>query len=155
MSSSSETPVIGWRERVALPDLNIERVTAKIDTGARTSCLHAFHIEPFDRDGAEWVKFGVHPYQRDNNHEVWCESPVIDNRIVRSSTGQETHRYFIATSVKILDHVWDIEVSLADRDSMGYRMLLGRTAVVDRFLVNPGRSYLISRRNKRTRKRKG
>jgi hypothetical protein len=148
-----ENAVIGWRERIALPELNIQQVTAKIDTGARTSCLHAFHIEPFEREGVQWVKFGVHPYQRDNNHEVWCESRVVDNRIVRSSTGQESRRYFIATSIEILHHVWDIEISLADRDSMGYRMLLGRTAVADRFMVNPGRSYLISRKKKQNRQR--
>jgi len=145
----SESAVIGWRERVSLPDLAIPRVTAKIDTGARTSCLHAFHIEEFKRGGGSWVRFGVHPYQRDNNHEVWCESPVVDTRTVRNSGGQETHRYFISTRVQILDQIWEIEIALADRDSMGYRMLLGRTAVQGHFLVDPARSYLISPRPKK------
>ena len=144
-----DEPIIGWRERVSLPDLGIQQVTAKIDTGARTSCLHAFHVEEFDRDGVPWVRFGVHPYQRDTNHEVWCESPVVDMRIVRNSGGQETHRYFISTRVHIEDHAWEIEISLADRDNMGYRMLLGRTAVQEHFLVNPARSYLISSKPKR------
>ena len=142
-----DLPRIGWRERVSLPGLDIARVTAKVDTGARTSSLHAFAVEVFTQAGGPWVRFGVHPSRRDSDNAVWCTAEVVDQRGVRNSGGQETVRYFIATHIQLDGQAWDIEISLAPRDNMGYRMLLGRTAVQGRFLVDPEKSYLLSHRS--------
>lgn len=147
-------PLIGWRERVAFPDLDILEVTAKIDTGARSSCLHAFHIEVLERQGETYVRFGVHPNRRDTAHEVWCELPLLDRRVVKSSSGDASVRYFVETTVRLGDTEWPIELSLADRETMGYRMLLGRTAVAGRFMIDVARSFLRSRRPKKRKKKK-
>ncbi len=137
---------IGWREWVALPELGIPHIKAKVDTGARTSALHTFSVEKFSRDGKDWVRFGVHPTQRNTSEEVWCESPLKDTRIVRDSGGHEEQRYVIDSALQLGDRTWTIEITLTDRDNMGFRMLLGRTAIRTKFLVNSNRSYLLSRR---------
>lgn len=142
--------LIGWRERIGLPSLDIPRVTAKIDTGARTSCLHAFAIEEFQQDGATWVRFGVHPYRRNTSHEVWCEAPVIDERTIRASSGHQMQRYVIETQIELAELTWTIEMSLASRDDMGYRMLLGRTALQGHCIIDPEQSY----RHSSTRRRR-
>ncbi len=144
--------LIGWRERIGLPGLDIPHVTAKIDTGARTSCLHTFAIEEFQQDGTTWVRFGVHPYRRNTNHEVWCEAPVIDERTVRASSGHEMERYVIKTQIELAELTWTIEMSLASRDDMEYRMLLGRTALQGHCIIDPEQSYRHnSTRRRRTR----
>ncbi len=135
-------PPIGWREWITLPQLQIDWVKAKIDSGARSSSLHAFAIEPFEKDAATWVRFCVHPIQRSDKVVVTAEAPVLDQRAVRSSSGHVSMRYVISTMVSWNQHVWPIELTLAWRDTLGFRMLLGREAVRRRFLINPSRSYL-------------
>lgn len=144
----TEGPMIGWREWIALPDLGVTGIKVKVDTGARSSALHAFDIQAFQRDGVEWVRFKIHPFQRSTSETIDAEAPVLEYRHVRSSGGHETHRPVIATFVQFLEHRWPIELTLVRRDAMGFRMLLGREAVRRRFLVDPGRSFLGGRPKK-------
>jgi hypothetical protein len=136
--------IVGWREWIALPELGIAAIKPKIDTGARSSSLHAFNIETFDRDGEAWVRFEVHPFQRNNDVVVRAEAQVIEFRHIRSSSGHQTLRPVIRTVVELCDRQWPVEITLAARDEMGFRMLLGREAVRKRFVVDPGQSYLVS-----------
>ena len=142
-------PHVGWREWLALPILGVQRIKAKIYTGARTSALHAFGIEIESRNGREWVRFAIHPLQRDDSYVVHVEHPVAGYRIVRSSNGVESRRPVIVTDIWLGRFRWSTELTLADRDAMGFRMLLGRSAVRDNFLVDPGRSFLRARKNSR------
>ncbi|MGR9092202.1 MAG: ATP-dependent zinc protease family protein, partial [Gammaproteobacteria bacterium] len=125
--------------------LGIAKIKAKVDTGARTSALHAFEIIEMSRDGVPWVRFGVHPEQHSTEREIWCEAPILDKRIVRDSGGHEQERPVIKTPIRLGDSTWAIEMTLTNRDNMGFRVLLGRTAIRDRYLVDPGRSYLTGR----------
>ena len=136
---------IGWREWVALPDLGVARIKAKIDTGARSSALHAFGVERFRRRGKIMVRFAIHPLQRSAKRVIMAESEMIDERTIRSSNGIDAMRPVILTHLELLGDRWLIEVTLASRDEMGFRMLLGRQAVRNRFLIDPGRSYLARR----------
>ena len=142
---------IGWREWVSLPDLRVAAIEAKIDTGARTSALHAYRIEPFRRAGALWLRFELHPMQWS---KVACEARAIDERTVRNSGGGIERRYVIKTLLKLGERSWPIELALANRDQMGFRMLLGRTALQGRALIEPGRSYLLGTRPPRPRRRR-
>ena len=141
-----EKMVIGWREWLALPDLGIQAIKAKVDTGARTSALHTFGLEPFEKDGSLKVKFTVHPLQRRKDIGVCCVADVVDRRRVTSSDGQSEKRYVIQTTVASGDIRWPIELTLTNRKSMRFRMLLGRAAITGRLLVDPAKSYLTGRK---------
>jgi hypothetical protein len=149
-------PAIGWREWVSLPSLNIASIKAKVDTGARSSSLHAFDVETFSRRGQQFVRFGVHPFQRDIDSSVAAEAEVFEFRRVKSSSGHSTLRPVILAEVEVLGRRWTIELTLANRDQMGFRMLLGRQAIREKFLVDAGRSYYGGRpeRTKRRKKRR-
>ncbi|MEM6469705.1 MAG: RimK/LysX family protein [Planctomycetota bacterium] len=137
-----ELPMIGWREWLVLPDLGIKFVKAKIDTGARSSSLHAFDVEFFVHESSPWVRFKVNPIQRNEKWVVEASSPVIDQREIRSSSGETQLRPVIKTPIVLLGTRFEIELTLADRNQMGFRMLLGREAFRRRFLIDPGASYL-------------
>ena len=134
--------LVGWREFVALPDLGIIRIKAKVDTGARTSALHAINIRYFVRAGKTWVKFDVHPLQRTTKQVVACEAPLIEERYIRDSGGKRTLRPVIETVVRLKGRKIKVELTLVSRGTMGFRMLIGRQALRGQFLVHPGRSYL-------------
>ena len=137
-----ELPRIGWREWAGLPELQLPRVKAKIDSGARSSSLHAASIELFERDDAAWVRFVVLPKQKSDRVQRTIEQPVLETRDVRSSNGSVDRRVVIETPITMHGQTWTIELTLADRGEMGFRMLLGRQAFRDRFLLDAGRSFL-------------
>lgn len=137
--------IIGWREWLALPELQVPAIKAKIDTGARTSALHAFFVEPFTKDGRQMVRFGVHPLQKRLDVEIFCEAPVKDFREVSDSGGHREMRYVIETTILIGDLPRQIEMTLTNRDNMKFRMLLGRTAM-EGLRVIPDQSYLTGRK---------
>lgn len=138
---SNQLPILGWREWVALPGLNLPPIKAKIDTGARTSALHAFFVEPYTQDNQEWVRFGIHPHQHDNDQVIECHAPIKDQRVVSDSGGNKQQRYVIETQLVIGTLLYTAEITLTNRDTMRFRMLLGRTAMNGRFIINPASSY--------------
>jgi hypothetical protein len=136
-----DLPVLGWREWVALPRWEVAHLKSKLDTGARTSSLHAFDLEWFERDGQRWVRFEIHPWQRSTSDAVVVEAAVVATRDIRSSSGAIDHRPVVCTSLRLGEITIDAEITLTRRDEMGFRMLIGREALRGRFLVDPGRSY--------------
>jgi hypothetical protein len=149
VSKKIDLRVIGWREWVALQELKIDQIKCKVDTGAKTSALHAFFVEPFKKSGCEYVRFGMHPVQKNSDTEVICTSKVHDQREVTDSGGHREKRYVILTTIKLGQHNWQAEVTLTDRETMLFRMLLGRDAIKNQFIVNPARSYLIGKKRKK------
>jgi len=135
--------LIGWREWLTLPELGIPHIKAKVDTGAKTSALHAFYLESFERDGRPWVRFGVHPLQASLGNVVNCEAPVKDVRRVTDSGGHAEMRPVIETALLVQGEMRVIELTLTDRESMMFRMLLGRSALKRRFVVDSGKSFLL------------
>jgi hypothetical protein len=150
--ATKKKKIVGWREWVRLPDLKVPKIKAKLDTGARTSALHAFRVTPFTKDGAAYVRFFVHPLQRKSKPEIRCVALVIDHRTVTDSGGRREERPVIRTVLKIGRSRYPIELTLTNRDEMGFRMLLGRQALRRRYLVDPGRSFVIRKRRKRRAK---
>jgi len=133
--------ILGWEEWVALPELGLPAIKAKVDTGARTSALHAFFVERVGSGRRPRVRFGVHPIPRRADVAIVCEAPVVDQRNVTSSNGERESRYVISTPIRIGDREWPIEITLTNRDAMSYRMLLGRQAIGEGILVDPAASF--------------
>ena len=143
---------LGWREWVSLPELGIPALKAKIDTGARTSALHAFEVLPLTENGVQRVQFKIHPLQKDSETVVVCTADVLDERTVTDSGGHREKRWVIKTLLSIGPHRWPIEMTLTARDNMLFRMLLGRTAFKGRAQVDPARSYLVGKKRPNPKK---
>lgn len=135
--------MIGWREWIELPDLCPTPIKVKVDTGARTSTLHAFRLKLREEDGITIARFEMHPHQRSTRDKVETTAEVFDIRNIRSSNGKTQRRPVIRTTARLGDVTWPIELTLTRRDEMGFRMLLGRAAVRKRFVVDPGASFLV------------
>ena len=150
-SNASEFLSVGWREWVSLPDLGLPAIKAKVDTGARTSAIHAFDIERFEHENGEpWVAFSVLPIQRESGIKRRCKAPLVDIRNVTDSGGHKEERFFISTRLVIGEQARTVEMTLAQRTDMLFRMLLGRTTLVPGIVVNPHLSYTLGRVNART-----
>ena len=155
INTNTLLPVIGWREWISLPDLGVTSIKVKVDTGARSSSLHAINQRLFERDGGKWVRFQINPLQDSTANKVNVEAKIIDFRSVRSSSGVSEMRPVIATRIQILDQLWFIELTLSNRDAMGFRMLLGRQAFRKKFFVDAGGSYYGGKpQNKKLNKKK-
>lgn len=145
----------GWREWVNLPDLGLPAIKAKVDTGARTSALHAFDLRPFVENGIQRIEFSIHPLQKNVDTVAICQADVLDKRMVSDSGGHKEERWVIMTTLVIGSHSWPIEMTLTGRDNMKFRMLLGRTALESRALVNASGSYLVGKKPVRSNKKTG
>ena len=140
--TSSSLPILGWREWVGLPELNIAQIKAKVDTGARSSALHAFAIDPYRKGGQRWVMFAIHPLQTQTDLIIECHIPIKDRRMVSDSGGHKQRRYVIETQIILGQSVITAEMTLTNRDSMLFRMLVGRTTMNSRFVIDPNASYI-------------
>jgi len=150
LSGSISKKIIGSEEWCSFPELGIPAIKARIDSGAKTSSIHAFNILPFRREGQTWVSFEIHPIQNNRRTVIRCERPVIDKRVIKSSSGLGETRYVISALLKFGDELWDIELTLANRDSMGFRMLLGREAMHNRLIVDPSEKCLFGEMDHQT-----
>jgi hypothetical protein len=142
MDQNEEHMVLGWREWIALPGLGLHAIKAKVDTGARTSALHAFNIEHYKKNDVEMVRFLIHPIQKNETFQIQCEAPLKDQRYVTDSGGHKEMRDVIETEIIIASHSYLIDLTLTDRDTMRFRMLLGRNAMKNCALVDPNKSYI-------------
>lgn len=141
MTLVTDQVVVGWREWVALPGTGVDWIKAKIDTGARTSAIHAFDQQEVERNGERWVRFSVHPWQASDEDPVAVECPLVEMRTVRSSSGHAEERPLVRLDLTLAGRTVEAEVTLSRRDEMGFRMLVGREALAQGFLVDPARSY--------------
>ena len=132
--------LLGWRERVALPQLGIGMLKAKLDSGARSSSLHVDTLETFPRDGVTWLRFRLHLARR-QPHAVCCEAPALDRRAVTDTGGRRTERWFIRSEVRLAGQSFSVDINLTDRRHMLFPLLLGRSALAGRFAVDPALSY--------------
>lgn len=137
--------IIGNREWCTFPELNIPAIKARVDSGARTSSIHAYDIKTYTHQGQKWVRFEAHPLQKNKRTRIFCEAPLIDRRNVKSSSGESEKRHVISTTLRLGEEEWKVEVTLTNRDSMGYRMLLGREAMNGRVLIDPSASYCLGK----------
>ena len=135
--------ILGSEEWCSFPEIGIPAIKARVDSGAKTSALHAINIAPFLKAEENWVKFDINPIQNNLKTVIHCEAKLIDKRIVKSSSGFREQRYVIQTNINIGNDTWPIEMTLTNRDSMGFRMLLGREAMSGRILVDPEQKYLL------------
>lgn len=147
LNSNDTLAMLGWREWAALPELNIPKIKAKIDTGARSSALHAFVIEPYHQGKELWVMFAMHPEQRNTERVIECHAKVKDKRLVSDSGGHKQRRFVIETPIIIGQSIWCAEITLTNRDSMRFRMLIGRTLMHNRYYINPSASYVQGKPN--------
>lgn len=138
-------PLIGWREWAAFPELGVDRIKAKIDTGAKSSAVHAFRIRIVEKDGAPWAEFLLHPMQKRKRPEMKCAAPIVDRRRIRSSNGAVEERLIVRTMLRLGGREWPIDLSLAARDEMGFRLLLGRDALRKKFIIDPSASFLLGK----------
>ncbi|MCW5725093.1 MAG: RimK/LysX family protein [Maricaulaceae bacterium] len=145
MKRTRKILTLGWREWAGLPELGVRRLRAKVDTGARTSAVHATHVRAFTRDGEDWVRFDLPRRRKGGITAKGCEARVHDRREVKSSTGHVQTRYVIRTVLSLGGHEWPIELTLARRDTMDYRLLIGREALARRAVVDPSKSYLLGK----------
>lgn len=142
-----ERVTLGWREWLALPDLGVDKILAKVDTGAKTSALHTFYIDAFEREGQRWLRFGLHPNRHSDRKAIHCEAPLKEKRDVTDSGGHTENRYVIDTTFRLGDEEFKGEVTLTNRDNMKYRILLGRNCLRRRFVVDPARSYRLGKQD--------
>ena len=147
--TKAEKQILGWREWVAFPELGVEKIKAKIDTGAKTSSIHAYRIREIEQDGDAYLEFFLHPVQRRKKPEIKCRARLVDKRTVTSSNGSSQHRYVVETNLRIGEKAYPVELTLTDRDEMSFRVLIGREALRDRFVVDPGKSYQMGRSNRK------
>ena len=148
--TNSKRMLVGWREWIALPELQLPAIKVKVDTGARTSAIHAFDIQPEQHQGQEWAAFSVQPLQRNKTTVIRCRAPIVDIRKVSDSGGHVEERLVVATPMTIGGLHKTIEITLSERRSMLFRMLLGRSALVPEFEVDPSMSYVFGRQNARS-----
>ncbi len=153
VAGADDLDVAGWREWVSLPDFDVPWIKAKLDTGARSSAIHAYELAEFERGATPWVRFEIHPWQMSSLDSATVEAPVVDRRVVRSSTGHEEERLVIATTLSVVGRRLDAELTLTNRDEMGFRMLVGREAMRGALLVDPSRSYIGDRPPRSLRRR--
>lgn len=144
----TQLPLLGWREWVALPELNLQHIKAKIDTGARSSALHAFTLDPYRKGGQRWIMFAIHPEQKHTDTIIECHAPIKDRRFVSDSGGHKQRRYVIESQLLLGQTLISAEITLTNRDNMQFRMLLGRTAMNGRFIIDPSASYVQGEPNK-------
>jgi ribosomal protein S6--L-glutamate ligase len=140
-----EKIIVGSREYCSLPDLGIVLIKAKVDSGAKTTALHADNVEVFQKDNEDWVRFSLQPFKSNDKIINQCEARLIDNRIIKSSNGQKENRFVIKTTIVLSDQNWEIEVTLTNRNFMGFRMLLGREAMAGKILIDPEKRYILGK----------